>query len=147
MTRGDELRRIESELTVLIRRVKRLLGDRARSVHPELAPLSFMVLQYVRDSGPVRAGELAEVFGVDKAGVSRLVQQLVELGLVERSPDPGDRRASLLVGTTEAAQRVDAMRHERSERFDQRLGEWSDPEITEFAEQLARYNRALEDRR
>lgn len=146
MTRRDELRRIESELTVLIRRVKRLLGDRARAVHPDLAPLSFMVLQYVLDAGPVRAGELAEVFGVDKAGVSRLVQHLVELGLVERSSDPEDRRASLLVGTADAEQRISDLRQERSERFDQRLGEWSDTEISEFAERLARYNVALEDR-
>lgn len=131
---------------MLIRRVKRMLGERARVVHPDLAPVSFMVLQYVLDSGPVRAGELAEVFAMDKAGVSRLVQQLVELGLVQRSSDPDDRRASLLVATDDAVQRVAAMRQERSERFDQRLGDWSDAEITEFAERLGRYNLALEDR-
>lgn len=131
---------------MLIRRVKRMLGERARVVHPDLAPVSFMVLQYVLDSGPVRAGELAEVFAMDKAVVSRLVQQLVELGLVQRSSDPDDRRASLLVATDDAVQRVAAMRQERSERFDQRLGDWSDAEITEFAERLGRYNLALEDR-
>lgn len=146
MSRRDELRRIESELGVLIRRVKRMLGERARVVHPDLAPVSFMVLQYVLDSGPIRAGELVDVFAMDKAGVSRLVQQLVELGLVQRSADPDDRRASLLVATDDAAQRVAAMRQERSERFDQRLGDWSDAEITEFAERLGRYNHALEDR-
>lgn len=145
-TRRDELAQIESELGVLIRRVKRMLGARARVVHPELAPLSFMVLQYVLDSGPVRAGELVDVFAMDKAGVSRLVQHLVELGLVERSPDPDDRRACLLGATDDASQRIRAMRQQRSERFNRRLGDWTDDELGEFAEFLARFNVALEDR-
>ena len=145
MSRQEDLRRIESEFGVLIRRLKRVMAERARAVHPDLQPQTFHVLLHVLESGPVRAGELAAIFAMDKAGVSRGVQQLVELGLVERRPDPDDRRASLLAGTTEASRRVAEMRRVRSERFDRRLGEWSDTELAEFADRLGRYNLALED--
>ena len=42
---------------------------------------------------------LAELLGTDTAGVTRLVDRLAAKGLVERSPDPGDRRA-IVVGLT-----------------------------------------------
>lgn len=144
MSRYDDLRRIESEFAVLIRRVKRVVGDRARMVHPDLHPLSFMVLNHVVETGPLRAGELSDAFHMDKAGVSRQVQQLVELGLVERRPDPDDRRASLLAGTGDAVRRIAAMQRERSARFDARLGDWSDAEVAGFADRLRLYNEALD---
>lgn len=146
MTRAEDLRAIEQEIGVLIRRVKRVIGDRARAVHPDLGPVSLFVLTYLIERGPVRAADIAAQFGMDKGGVSRQVQQLVDLGLVERTPDPEDRRATLLVVSDEGARRTKAMEAERSRRFDQRLGDWSDAELAGFADQLRRYNAALEDR-
>jgi len=143
MSRYEQLRRVESEVGVLVRRVRRVMGDRARLVHPDLHPISFMMLGQVVEAGPLRAADLACTFSMDKAGVSRQVQQLVELGLVERHPDPDDRRATLLAGTPEALRRIERMQRQRSERFDQRLGDWSDEELAEFAERLSRYNETL----
>jgi DNA-binding MarR family transcriptional regulator len=143
--RGDELRRIESELGVLIRRVKRVLGERARVLHPDLQPITFLLLTHVIERGQVRAAEMAEAFGMDKGGVSRQVQHLVDLGLVERLPDPDDRRATLLAATDDAARRVREMRQARSDRFDQRLADWSEEDLARFADQLAAYNSALTD--
>ena len=44
---------------------------------------------------------------MDKGGVSRQVQPLVDLGLVERRPDAEDRRAILLDATTEGRERLE----------------------------------------
>lgn len=143
-TRDDELRRIEGEVGVLLKRVKRVIGERARMVHPDLGSASYLMLGQLEVSGPVRAADLAGALGHDKGGVSRHVQQLVDLGLVERRPDPEDRRAQLLVLTDEAVARLDAVRRERSARFDALLAEWSGDELATFADQLGRYNAALE---
>jgi DNA-binding MarR family transcriptional regulator len=43
--------------------------------------------------GPVRLSELAERMGITAPTASRAVDGLVELGLLERLPDPEDRRA------------------------------------------------------
>ncbi len=144
-TRHDDLRRIEGEVGSLIRRVKRVMGERAREVHPDLHPMTYVILAHLAANGPMRGADLADVFEMDKGGVSRQVQALVDLGLVERRPDAEDRRAILLDATAEGRTRLDAMSRHRSDRFDQRLGAWSDAELADFAGQLASYNTALSD--
>lgn len=143
--RKAELRRIEGELGVLIRRVKRVLGERARALHPDLQPITFFLLTHVIERGPVRAADLVGAFGMDKGGVSRQVQHLVDHGFVERRPDPDDRRATLLVATEDAVRRVREMQQAGSDRFDRRLSDWSDADLSRFADQLAAYNAALAD--
>lgn len=144
-TRNDDLRRIEAELGTLIRRVKRVMGERAREVHPDLHPMTYVILTHLAASGPMRGAELSDVFGMDKGGVSRQVQTLVDLGLVERRPDVEDRRAVLLDATDEGRERLATVSRHRSDRFDERLSGWSDAELAGFARQLAAYNRALSD--
>ena len=43
--------------------------------------------------GPLRLSELAERMGITAPTASRAVDGLVDLGLLERLPDPADRRA------------------------------------------------------
>ncbi|PKH37619.1 DNA-binding transcriptional regulator, MarR family [Nocardioides alpinus] len=143
--RYDDLRRIESEVGSLIRRVKRVMGERAREVHPDLHPMTYFILTHLAAHGPMRGADLSDAFGMDKGGVSRQVQTLVDLGLVERKPDPEDRRAILLDATDEGRERLATVSRSRSDRFDERLGDWSDAELSGFAAQLAAYNTALSD--
>ena len=144
-SRYDDLRRIEAEVGSLIRRVKRVIGERAREVHPDLHPMTYVILAHLAAHGPLRGADLSDAFGMDKGGVSRQVQTLVDLGLVERQPDPEDRRAILLDATGEGRTRLAEVSRNRSDRFDARLGGWSDAELAGFARQLAAYNAALSD--
>ena len=144
-TRYDDLRSIETEVGTLIRRVKRVMGERAREIHPDLHPITYFILTHLAMHGPLRGADLADAFGMDKGGVSRQVQTLVDLGLVERQPNPEDRRAILLDATEEGRERLRTVARNRSDRFDQRLAHWSDTELSTFARQLASYNRALSD--
>ena len=48
---------------------------------------------------PLGLTGLAELLGVTKQAVSPVVDEMVDLGLVERRPDPADRRAKLLALT------------------------------------------------
>ena len=144
-TRNDDLRRIETEVGALIRRVKRVMAERALEVHPDLHPMTYFILMHLAASGPLRGADLSDAFGMDKGGVSRQVQALVDLGLVERQPDPEDRRAILLDATAEGRERLSAVRRHRRDRFDARLSGWTDEELTTFAARLAAYNQALAD--
>lgn len=144
-TRNDDLRRIETEVGALLRRVKRVMAERALQVHPELHPMTYFLLTHLAANGPMRGADLSGAFGMDKGGVSRQVQTLVDLGLVERMPDPEDRRAILLDATAEGRERLSAVSQSRSDRFDERLSDWSDADLSAFADQLASYNRALGD--
>lgn len=143
-SRPESLRLLEHEIGVLIRRIRRVIGVRARAVHADLQPASYLMLAHLAESGPLRSSAIAETFDVDKGAVSRQVQHLVDLGLVARTPDPEDGRASLVSATDDAVRRMADVAAQRREWLDERLGGWSDDELTSFVAGLGRYNSALE---
>lgn len=145
MTRADAIRDLEQEVGVLIRRVRRVIGVRARAVHESLQPAAYLILGHVNRSGPVRASSIVEAFDMDKGAISRHVHHLIELGLVDRTPDPEDGRATLLAVTDEGARRMKDVADHRRKWLDERLGDWSEQELTAFVRELARYNAALTD--
>jgi DNA-binding MarR family transcriptional regulator len=144
VSRADELGRLEQEVGVLIRRVKRVIGERARAVHPELQPASYLMLSYLVSYGPQRSSVLSERFGVDKGAISRQVQHLGDLGLLERTPDPEDGRATLVSASPDAVHRMEALNRDRRRWLDEQLAEWSEDDLREFVTGLARYNQALD---
>ena len=89
---------------MLIRRVRRVIGARAAMIHPDLQAAAYLMLAYVAEEGPQRSSAIAERFDIDKGAISRQVQHLVELGLLERKPDPADGRASILKVTAQGPQ-------------------------------------------
>ncbi len=59
--------------------------------------------------GPARGqGVLAEEIGADKTRIIPILDDLQERGLIERRPDPADRRAKLLALTPEGRALADA---------------------------------------
>ena len=93
-------------MSVLVRRIRRVIAERARMLHPELSPVAYSMLMALNDGGPRRASDLVEIFSIDKGAVSRQVQALLELGLIERTPDPEDRRAMILAISEEGHRRL-----------------------------------------
>ncbi|PVG81224.1 MarR family transcriptional regulator [Nocardioides gansuensis] len=144
MVRQDDLRRLELEMGVLLRRIKRVLHERATQVHPDLQPAAYLLLAHLTHNGPARASEISDVFALDKGAVSRHVQHLVELGLIERRRDPDDGRATILVPTPDGEARVAAVAVARRQQLEERLEGWSDSDLTTFIDGLSRYNRTLE---
>ncbi|MGN9837408.1 MarR family winged helix-turn-helix transcriptional regulator [Nonomuraea sp. H19] len=66
--------------------------------HSQLRPRHGAVMAYLDEEGS-RATDLAAQSGQHKQVIGTLVDELVELGYVERQPDPADRRAKLIVPT------------------------------------------------
>jgi DNA-binding MarR family transcriptional regulator len=144
VSRAEQLGRLEQEVSVLIRRVKRVIGERARAVHPDLQPASYLMLMFLAAEGPQRSSVVSERFGVDKGAISRQVQHLQDLGLLDRERDPLDGRASLVSASADAVRRMEVVDRERRALLDGRLAEWSEDDLREFVTGLARYNAALD---
>jgi DNA-binding MarR family transcriptional regulator len=102
------------------------------------------MLTYVAEHGPLRASEIADQFDIDKGAVSRHVTSLVELGLLERVTDPEDGRAMLVSVSDDGHTRLTDVARHRRKWLDERLGDWSDADLTGFVATLGRYNRALD---
>jgi DNA-binding MarR family transcriptional regulator len=140
----DALRHVEHEVAVLLRRTRRALAERARLVHPDLQAVGYLVLVQIDADGPVRGSGLCEALHLDKGAVSRSVQHLIELGLVDRTPDPDDGRATLLSVSAEGRRRARAVDEARRGMLEQRFADWSREELHEVAETLHRYNATVE---
>ena len=142
--RQAAVRSIELEVGALIRRVRRVIAERAQAVHECLQPATFLLLNHLAEKGPLRASTLADHFAMDKASVSRQVQHLLDLGLVDRTPDPADGRATLLSVSDEGLRRLKDVSSHRRKLLDERLADWTDEELADFATVLARYNATLD---
>ena len=143
MSREETLRLLEQEMGVLLRRVRRVIGERARAVHPDLQPMAYLLLARLVEAGPMRSSALAAAFGIDKGAVSRQVAHLAELDLLDKAADPDDGRATLLAASSDAVRRLEEVRRLRRARLDERLHDWSADDLAGFVADLARYNRSL----
>lgn len=142
--RTEAIRSLEHELNVIVRRIKRSMGTRARMVHPELPAASWSILAGLHDRGPQRSSELADQFSIDKGAVSRQVTILEELGLIDREPDPQDGRAQLVRITDEGTRRVEEVVAQRRQWYEARLDDWKTDDLAQLATLLESYNSVLE---
>jgi DNA-binding MarR family transcriptional regulator len=72
---------------------------RSHTPDGELTLMQLSTLSVVGLCGPTRLGDLAARLGIAPPTTSRMIENLVERGLVSRNPDPDDQRATL-VGLT-----------------------------------------------
>lgn len=101
--------------------VRALIGAEAPILREHgLAMWAYSVLLGL-DERPVRTqAALAEAIGADKTRIIRVLDDLQRRGLIERSPDPADRRVRLLSLTPEGRRVRDAVRAD-IRRMEERL--------------------------
>lgn len=92
MTRSDDLLR----LLVGAHALTRMAAHDTRSETPAA---QWRTLTLLRDHGPQRLGDLARRSRISQPGMTRLAGQMTDAGLLERSPDPADSRATVLSAT------------------------------------------------
>jgi len=145
--RTAALVRLEQEVGVLVRRVRRVIAERAAAVHPDLQPAAYLMLSHLDKAGPMRASVAADELHLDKGAVSRQVTQLLALGLVERTPDPEDGRAQLLTSSPEGTRRLAEIVEHRRTWLSERLHDWDDADLDDLVSSLTRYNATLDQPR
>lgn len=134
----EQVERLEREVSLLLRRSRRVLRTLATQLHPDVDAGNYAVLVAIARSAPLRLVELAEEFGLDKSTMSRQVSALLQLGLVRRSPDPLDGRAFLLELSDDGRSRFEEVSRARHEDWRTRLESWSADDIATLADGLTR---------
>jgi DNA-binding MarR family transcriptional regulator len=109
-TRRSERQQWNPDLGVLASRLlfslqEELFARLAEAGYDDLHPRHGAVLAYLDEDG-IRATELANLSGRHKQIIGRLVDELEDLGYVERRPDPADRRAKLIFPTARGVDQV-----------------------------------------
>ena len=82
--------------------------------------------------GPLPLGDLALALDVSPRNITGLVDHLEEDGLVERVPDPEDRRSVRARVTTEGQKKLDAIRNEMHQARDTIVGNFTDEELIQL---------------
>jgi len=136
---GDELHRLERAILALAKRVY-LRPHRPMPTPTSLNRAGYAVMSRLEGCGDVRLSDLAGLLDLDLSTVSRQVKILETAGLVERTPDPADRRAALLVLSTAGRRVLEAQRAERHLLLERAMRTWSAEEratLTTLVERLA----------
>ena len=113
--------RVESTIISAATDVRRLYDDRFASLDLTLSLAS--LLCYANDFGPVSQTRTADHLRQGRAVTGTQIDRLEERGLLERLPDPDDRRVWLIkVTTAGAALAADAVELDRGIREELRAG-------------------------
>ncbi|MDX6284975.1 MAG: hypothetical protein QOG53_460 [Frankiales bacterium] len=99
---------------------------------------AYVTLARATDLGTARMSDLAGVLGLDLSTVSRQVKALEDLGLLGRTPDPDDRRASLLEPTDAGRALVDDVKSAFGELIEAALADWSERDRRSLTSLLTR---------
>ncbi len=94
----------------------------------------------------INQGTAADLIEVEPISLSRMIDRLGELGLVERRPSPTDRRAWCLYLTDAAVPLVERMRTIARTIAEDGLDGFSEAERTVFSGYLERFHRNLAQR-
>jgi DNA-binding MarR family transcriptional regulator len=114
------------QLTGLVQAMYAATSDRH-----DLTPVQAKLLCVLLD-GPRGMAELAQIFGVEKAALTGLVDRAEKRGLAERSAVPGDRRA-VQVRLTDAGRRAATAFHaEVGQQLDKLIGDLSPDDLEHF---------------
>ena len=104
---------LASHLRLTIARTARRLRQEAGS---DLSPSMSTALATIERHGPMTPSELAARERVRRPTATRVLARLEDLGLIQRTPDPQDRRSSL-VAVTPAASAILAEQRTRKTAF------------------------------
>lgn len=139
------LQSVEDEFTAILLHARDMLIRRAKSVHPDLQAPGYRMLSLVIKEDGQQQGALAEQLRLDKATISRLVQQLESLGLVTRAPDPSDGRAQLVSATAQARNKWRDSGNTLRQELHKQLTEWEESDLQNFGKLLHRLNVSFDE--
>jgi DNA-binding MarR family transcriptional regulator len=143
----DAVTQIEASIVTLLRRAVDPRGNRRLYAEAgvDLERSGSVMLARIEELEPARLSDLAAAAGVEMSTASRQVARLVDQGLVERAPDPEDRRAVLHRLTPEGRTARSRVGSAIRSWFERALAEFPPDDREQLAVLLGRFVTALVD--
>ncbi|KAA0099513.1 MarR family transcriptional regulator [Mycolicibacterium sp. P1-18] len=146
MTAASPGDRVADQLgRLLLRGTRQYLYQRLVDGVDGLDVATYPVLSGLGRLGPTTATHLASVIGVDRSATTRYATKLEAGGLVHRTVDPDDARATRLALTPAGTTALAATRRALSSAMDDVLSQWPPAEAAAFAASLERFTDGLQD--
>ena len=124
--------------------VKRELG---RIMPSDCPSGSAAVLALLGQHGDMRMSKLSELLSVDMSVTSRHVAHLAGRGLIDRSPDPADKRSRIVHLTPAGLASLEELSERTTQLLADRLADWSDDEVRQLVRLMTRLRASFDDNR
>jgi DNA-binding MarR family transcriptional regulator len=134
-----------TDLAHRLRPVVTRLARRMRQVGAELSPTQGAALATIDCHGPLTPSELALRERIQRPTATRVLARLEEAGLVERTPDPSDRRSSLVSSTAAGRELLAAIRDRKDLYLAQQLDRLSPEDLAALERAAGILERMLEE--
>lgn len=143
--RNDLYEHIEHEVVLLLRRAdfKRTLDGAAHSMDRS----AYLLLKWLDREGSSANGAISEAFQLDNSTVSRQIAALEAKGWARRYSDSEDARVNVVEITDSGKEALIAAKLARLDAYSELLEDWTDQELEQFSQLLARLNRSIERRK
>jgi DNA-binding MarR family transcriptional regulator len=105
---------------------------------------AYLLLARIHAEGPKSIGELSEIFRLDASTVQRQTHAAMSADLIERIPDPDGGIARKFALTEAGNERMTTHRSRSVHALERILAEWSDEDVSTFADLLHRFNEDIE---
>jgi DNA-binding MarR family transcriptional regulator len=137
----DTIGVIELELLKLVRHLETF--GRRSALHLHVDRAGYLALRTIEDLGALSTKSLASALNLDASTVTRQITALESGGLVERRPDPNDRRSSTIALTAEGRRIMDGVQRERRQGVEALVGDWAERDKLSLGRALNRLNASL----
>jgi len=94
LNHADQASALAADLRAVLGKLKRKLREQGR--RSDLTPSQVSVLLRIEKDGPSAVSSLARAEGMRPQSMSTIITSLLDAGLVSGSPDPNDRRQTLM---------------------------------------------------
>lgn len=118
----------EHDIETLIAAIHALTRIAALETGSEAPAAQWRTLTILRDAGALRVGELAARSRVSQPGMTRLIGQMADAGLVSRGTDADDSRATVVSATPAGLAALISWREELAAALSPRFARISDEE-------------------
>lgn len=114
--------------TAIVRTARRLRQEAAAETSG-LTPTSIAALATIERHGPLTPSEIAAIERVKRPTITRTLGCLEREGLIDRAPDPADRRSALVSVNAAGRERLRRLRGRKNAYLARRMRDLSDEEV------------------
>ncbi len=114
--------------TAIVRTARRLRQEAAAET-AGLTPTSVAALATIERHGPMTPSEIAAIERVKRPTITRTLGCLEREGLIDRTPDPTDRRSALVEVNGAGRERLRRLRSRKNAYLARRMRDLSDEEV------------------
>jgi DNA-binding MarR family transcriptional regulator len=118
-----------AQLRTAIVRTARRLRQEAAAETSGLTPTSVAALATIERHGPMTPSEIAAIERVKRPTITRTLACLEREGLIDRAPDPADRRSALVSVNAAGRERLGRLRRRKNAYLARRMRELGDEEV------------------